>query len=391
MLLGMSEEGNPFLFGTLALDESFADRRREIEELAADVRNGQDVVVIAPRRYGKSSLISAAAQTLGKGRNKVLVADVDLMTTPSKERFAAALAASIYEHIASPLERAWDKATAPFRRLRVQPAIGLDPETGAVSFSFAAAREPQDVDATIEGLLRLPAELEPARGRRIALVFDEFQEVVEIDPQLPKLMRSIFQRQPEISHVYLGSKRHVMHRLFNDENEPFWRSAKTIELGLIPAAEFAPFLAERFAAGDRAAEPETVESLLALTGGHPHATQELSYFLWQGTPAGESATPARLEAALAAVLRSEHSHFSLLWENASAVQKLVLQALAREPGRPYRNEYRARHQLPATASVQKALRALEKREVVAGQRGAYRIVEPFLAEWLRLQESSVPS
>src|SRR5882757_166919 len=168
LLMGMKPEDatNPFLFGTLALDESFADRQREIAELAADIRNGQDVVVFAPRRYGKSSLISAAAQVLAK--DKVLVADVDLMTTPSKERFAAALASSIYEHIASPLERVWDKATAPFRRLRVQPAMSLDPETGAVAFSFAAAREPADVDATIEGLLRLPAELEPARGRRIA-------------------------------------------------------------------------------------------------------------------------------------------------------------------------------------------------------------------------------
>lgn len=392
MLRGMSDEDlNPFLFGTLALDESFADRCSEIKELAADIRNGQDVVVFAPRRYGKSSLISAAAQTLGKGRNKVLVADVDLMTTPTKERFAAALAASIYEHIASPLERAWDKATAPFRRLRVQPAMSLDPETGAVAFSFAAAREPQDVDATIEGLLRLPAELELARGRRIALVFDEFQEVVEIDPHLPKLMRAIFQRQPEVSHVYLGSKRHVMQRIFNDENEPFWRSAKPIELGLIPAAEFAPFLAARFAAGDREAEPETVDRLLALTGGHPHATQQLSYFLWQQTPAGGRATADGLGAALAAVLQVEHSHFSLLWENASAVQRLVLQALAGEPGRPYRNDYRARHGLPATASVQKALRALEKREVIAGERGDYRIVEPFLSEWLLRQESSVPS
>ena len=378
---GMNTQ-NPFLFGTLALDESFADRRREIDELAADIRNGQDVVVFAPRRYGKSSLISAAAQTLAKGRGKVLIADVDLMTTPSKERFAAALAASIYEHIASPLERAWDRASAPFRRLRVQPAMNLDPETGAVSFSFAAAREPQDVDATIEGLLRLPAELEPARGKRIALVFDEFQEVVDIDPQLPKLMRAIFQRQPEISHVYLGSKRHIMDRLFNDENEPFWRSAKAMELGLIPSEEFFPFLAERFAAGRREAEPETIERLLDLTGGHPHATQEISYFLWQQTPAGGRATAERLDAALAAVLQTEHSHFSLIWENASAVQKLVLQALAREPGRPYRNEYRARHQLPATASVQKALRALEKREIIAGERGEYRIVEPFLPEWL---------
>src|SRR6478735_9132930 len=112
----MKNEGvNPFLFGVLALDDTFADREAEIAELAADIRNGQDVVVFAPRRYGKSSLIWAAARSLAK--DGVLVAHVDLMTTPNKPRFAAALAASIYENIASPLESVWERATAPFRRL----------------------------------------------------------------------------------------------------------------------------------------------------------------------------------------------------------------------------------------------------------------------------------
>jgi hypothetical protein len=382
MLLGMKNDQNPFLFGTLAFDESFADRRKEIKALASDIRNGQDVVVIAPRRYGKSSLISAASQSLARGRNRVLIADVDLMTTPSKERFAAALAASIYKNIASPLERAWDKAAAPFRRLRVQPAISLDPDTGAVAFSFAAAREPQDVDATIEGLLRLPAELDVGRGKRTALVFDEFQEVVEIDPHLPKLMRAIFQRQPAVAHVYLGSKRHVMQRIFNDRNEPFWRSAKAMELGLIPVSEFSPFVAERFAATARTAEPATLARLLSLTGGHPHATQEIAYFLWEETPVGAKATPAHFEAALDAVLRAEHSHFTLLWEEAARAQRLVLQSLAREPGHPLSKAYRDRHGLPTAATVQKALGTLEKREVVAGEGGAYRIVEPFFAAWL---------
>jgi hypothetical protein len=103
------------------------------------------------------------------------------------------------------------------------------------------------------------------------------------------------------------------------------------------------------------------------------------------------ASTERLGFALDAVLRSENAHFSLLWEGASGVQKLALQALAAEPGHPYRNEYRERHQLPAMASVQKALRALEQREVILGSAGAYRIVEPFLAEWLARQASSVPS
>ena len=373
-------EENPFLFGALALDDAFADRSSELAELVSDMKNGQDVVVFAPRRYGKSSLIWAGQQALaGDG---ILVAQVDLMTTPTKERFAAALAAAIYEDIASPLERMKDKAATVFRGLRLQPTMNVNPDTGAMSFSFAAAREPTDIDTTIEQLLELPAALGADRNRRTALVLDEFQEIVEIDPDLPKMLRAVFQKQPEVAHVYLGSKRHVMARLFNDENEPLWRSAKPLELGRIPVAEFGSFVLERFEGAGRAVERETIARLLEVTDGHPHATQELAYFLWEHAPRDESATPEHLKLAIEALLRAENARFTLLWEEAATVQRQLLQALGVESGRPYSKRFRERHALPPANSVQTALRALERRELVLGTDGEYRIVEPFLAEWL---------
>ena len=132
----------------------------------------------------------------------------------------------------------------------------------------------------------------------MALIFDEFQEVVDIDPTLPRLMRAVFQEQPEVAHVYLGSKRHMMRRLFSDENEPFWRSAKPVELGVIAPEPFAAYIVERFRASGRSIEPDAVDAVLRTTGGHPYATQELCYFLWQLTPEGEAADLARLQAAL---------------------------------------------------------------------------------------------
>lgn len=376
----MNPGENPFRFGSLALDEAFADREEERAELISDVRNGQDVVIFAPRRLGKSSLAWSAIQALSA--EGVLVAQVDLMTTPNKERLASALAASIFEQIASPLERVRERALVPFRGLQVQPTITVDPQDGSLSFSFAFGRGASDIDATLERLLQLPAELGGSRGRRTALILDEFQEIVEIDRRLPNLLRAVFQQQPEVAHVYLGSRRHVMERIFNDRNEPFWRSAKLIELGPIDAIPFEAFIVERFQATDRRLRAGVVAAILGRTGGHPYATQELCYSLWEQTPEGGEATPERLDDAIAAVLRSEHAHFSLLWGEISPVQRLVLQALAKEPGHPFQAEYRSRHALPPATNVQKALAALEKREVVLGENGAYRIVEPFLSDWL---------
>ncbi len=372
---------NPFSFGGLALDAAFADREVETQELKVDVRNGQDVVVFAPRRYGKSSLVWRVMQQAGA--EDVLVAYVNLMTTPTKERLAEKLAAAIYEGVATRTQRAREVVLAPFRGLRIVPTITVDPEDGALAFTFGVGHEPSDVDATLERLLALPGELGASDERRVALVLDEFQEIGDIDPALPRLMRTVFEQQPEVSRVYLGSKRHMMERIFSDENEPFWRSAKRVELGPIEPADFAPFLAERFRASRKSAEPELLAGLLRMTGGHPYATQELGYFLWEETPFDAPATEAGLEAAVKAVLRSENTHFQLRWESASAAQKLLLQALADEPGRPMTSAYRSRHELPSSATVQTAIRALEQRELIGMRGGSVTIIEPFFAEWIR--------
>lgn len=373
---------NPFRFGDLALDEAFTDRERELRALEADMLNGQNVVIFAPRRYGKSSLVWRAAQRLTA--KKVLVAQVDLMTAATKEQFAAKLAQSIYEEIASPLYRARERAANVFRSLRITPTMTLDPVDGSVRFSFTAGYAPEDVDATLERLLQLPAELSAERNRRVCLVLDEFQEVLELDPRLPALMRAVFQAQPEVAHVYLGSKRALMARLFDDENEPFWRSAKLMELGVIAPEEFAPFIRDRFETTGRRIGADALAGVLQTTRGHPYATQELCYHLWEETPAKRTAGPAELGVAIDRVLRSENAHFTLIWDRASRVQRATLQALAAEPlvsatGRDFRH----RHGLPGGSSVQRALDALVAEELVVREAaGSYRIAEPFLAEWI---------
>ena len=372
---------NPFLYGALALYEAFTDREAEVTELRNDLLNGQDVVILAPRRYGKTSLVWRVQQELL--RKRVLVAQVDLMTTPTKERLAEKLAKTIHDDIASPLYRAREAALGVFRGLRIAPRITLDPDDASVGFGFDVGHRRADVDATLERLLELPGELGAERKRRVVLALDEFQEVTDIDPHLPRLMRAVFQRQPEVGHVYLGSKRHMLRQIFSDQNEPFWRSAKQMELGVIPPGLFAPYVADRFRASGKAIADDALAHILAITLGHPYATQELCYFVWEETVPRRKAGLEEVERGLTGALHSEHAHFSLLWDAAASGQRLLLQALAAEPGRPYTVDYRRRHGLPAATNVQKALRALEQRELVTRRTdGLVAISEPFFADWI---------
>ena len=380
---------NPFTFGALALDKAFTDRERELRELVGDMQNGQDVLVYAPRRYGKSSLVLRAAQrAIRKG---ILVGYCDLMRTPTKERLAAALAKTIYSDLETATGQAIERATRLFRGLRITPTMEVDPIDGSLRFVFHAGRQRAAIDDTLEALLALPGRIATERKRRAVLVFDEFQEIVTLDRQFPNLMRAVFQEQPEVSHVYLGSKRHVLERIFDDENEPFWRSAKRLEIGPIPPAEFGPFLRRRFEETEKSIDDEALTRVFEATGGHPYGTQELAYFLWDLVPTGHFARIRDVETAVEQVLRSEHNHFAKLWDDAPHAQRLVMLALAEEPtGSLYAADYAEGHDLPAKPALQRAIGALVTKEIAARDESrVYRIVEPFFADWLRSDQEAL--
>ena len=331
-------------------------------------------------------MLRAAQEALAKG---VLVAYCDLMKTPTKERFAGALAKTIYEDLVSPVGQALEKASALFRGLRIKPTIEVDPDDASLRFSFEAGRaRAAGIDDTIEKLLELPGKIGAERKKRTALIFDEFQEVLKLDPQFPNLMRAVFQTQPEVAHVYLGSKRHVLETIFNDKNEPFWRSAKRVEIGMIPTDKFGSYIERRFDGTDRGIREEALERLLGITGGHPYGTQELAYFVWGQVPKGHFANLSDVEWALTQVLRSEHNHFSRIWDDATHNERLLLIALAQEPAGAYGEDYRSRHDLPSPSHVQRAAGELVKEEVVGREpKGSLRIVEPFFAEWVSREQA----
>src|SRR5262245_65771092 len=136
------------------------------------------------------------------------------MRTPTKERFAAALARTIHADLDTRSGQAAERAVELFRGLRIRPTMEVGTDA-SLSFSFQASRRAADIDDTIEELLELPGRLGAERGRRVAVVFDEFQEVVAIDPRLPNLVRPGVQAQPEAGHVDPGSKRHPLQRSYS--------------------------------------------------------------------------------------------------------------------------------------------------------------------------------
>src|SRR5260370_10055460 len=143
----------PFRFGQIVSDQYFVGRTAEIASLTADLRTATHVVLISPRRFGKTSLVLRVLRELE--RDDVLVAYVDLLRTPSKERFASHLASAVYHGLLGRGGQALQRATEWFSQLPIRPKITLNSD-GTPSFEFAGGAPSQDVAPTIQHILQLP-------------------------------------------------------------------------------------------------------------------------------------------------------------------------------------------------------------------------------------------
>jgi AAA+ ATPase superfamily predicted ATPase len=338
------------------------------------------VVIISPRRVGKSSLIARVVEELR--RDGVLVASLDLLRSPTKQQFTDNLAQALADGIVSPVERALDKMRRFFSHLAIAPRVTVAAD-GRPQFEFLGYERDEDVDAVIDGLLELPGRIAAESDRRVVLVLDEFQEIVALDDRLPGRLRAVFQHQSEVAHVYLGSKRHLMEPLFMDRAAPLYRSAKPMALGPIPRRAFSRFLRARFRAGGVQASPEAIERVLELTAGWPYETQELCSFAWvRAQVEGGPVDAALIERALSDLIDAESARYLAVWDRLSGNQRALLLAVAHEPGRVYSEAFRRRHRLGASSTVQGSLGALERLELVEPTEAGHAVADVFMRTWL---------
>ena len=355
--------GNPFRYGDIATGEYFTNRQPGAGSHSRYHASGQTSCDhLAPPLWQNIAHLrghTAAAQ------QKVLVAYLDLFRAPSKDRFADLLAAAVFSGLINPVERVLKDAMRFFQRLPVEPTVTIDPG-GMPRFEFSAGQRSRDIDRTIEDLLALPGHIAADRHRHVAIIFDEFQEVLSIDPHLPSVMRAVFQTQGDVAHAFLGSRTSPDAGGVRRQNQPLYKMAKPIVLKPIGHDAFAAFIHTR--SPSRAANRNPAST--AGTGdnrGHPHDTQELCYFLWsmvQGAHLPAVAGAVVVDTALDQVLDAESAHYTDALGWAGRHQRLLFLALAAEPGALFSESYRRLHRLGPASSVQRSLARLIQREIV---------------------------
>jgi len=371
---------NPFRFGSVVSGEDFADRRAELAELGRELRDGQHLFLLSPRRYGKTSLILTLLDRLR--RQGILVAYVDVFRTTTPTQLLELMAQTVLRAAESQPERLLRLATELLGRLR--PQVGAD-SRGKPTLSLDIGTSPRSALALQEEVLTLPEQLALKRKSRLVLVFDEFQEVQRFPrANLEKAMRSHFQTHRHVSYLFAGSRESTLRDMATRERSPFYKFGRLVSLGPIPPQEFAPFLQARFSRGGLRLTADVVDAILAAADDVPYNVQRLCHQVW-ALRAGRAAhvTERDIREAIAGILEQDAPHLGAAWERLSLHQRQVLQAIARSGGQKvFGREFLAAHRLGSHSSVQTSLRLLLKDQVLFKANGEYRFADPFFREWV---------
>ena len=374
---------NPFVYGEVVTAAAFADRDQERARLAGDLREGQKVFLISPRRYGKSSLIRGVMKALAA--EGVLTVEVTVAASSSYVGFLEAYARALL---------AADTPAGSLRRWASELLKGIRPElrfdahaAGPARFSvtFPSVRSPRDAARLAAEVFALPGRIADARRQRMAVALDEFQTIAAFDGgTVEHALRAAVQEQRSVGYVFAGSEPSLMERMLAPKR-PFYKAGPVMRLDKIDEGLFADFIETKFARSGIRAEDGLGAAIVELAGNVPYDVQRLAHETWDDVRAAGRRTAGLedLHLTLGRLLDEQHTVFEEAWQRLTLAQRAVLRAIVLEDGRELLSAgVRVRHRLAAASSVQSALAALVRQDIVMKDEGRYFVNDSLYREWM---------
>lgn len=371
----MSRSGTPFPFEGPVDPDLLIDRESELALLGRRAGDRVGVRLVAPRRFGKTSLLLAHAKVLGATGWRAVHIDFGRVTdlADAARRIAVAYSAQdggwMGSHVAGLLAR-----------------LGVTVGTSGLSVSIAprpATPDTAAAEAVMLELLDLPLRLWEREQTPTLVVFDEFQDLLVARDDLDGLVRSRIQYHGDAAaYVYAGSEPSMMRELFERRERPLYAQADPLTLGPLPVEAALGDLIDRFAA-EELAGGSALAALVTFAAGHPQRTMLLAYLLADrlATPPAPEPTAQLAEEILAdAISRTAPAH-QAMWQQLSRNERITLAAVADGRGGTSRG-VAAEHDV-SRGALQAAARRMTDQGHLVTIDGAARLTDPLLAEWLR--------
>ncbi len=372
-------EHAPFVFGTLANSNEFANREDEVKRILNNTNAGISTILISPRRWGKSSLVKKAGLMGMKKDKKLRVCYLDVFNIRSEEEF--------YEEFAKEVIKAasnkWDDVinnTKNYLSLFI-PKISIKPDgVNDVSLSLNL----DEIKKHPNEILDLPEKLAKDKNIHFLICIDEFQNISEFKSPLAfqKKLRAHWQHHQHSNYCLYGSKRHMMLEVFSSQSMPFYKFGDIIFLEKIKENEWKKFIKRRFVATGKGIEKDAVLLISRLVENHPYYVQQLAQLSWFRS-INHSCTIGIVEQAHDGLINQLSLLFQNITDGLSNAQIRYLQALLDGVEKMTSKETILKYKLGTSATVIKAKKALINKEIIDDWQGVVDVLDPVYKSWLK--------
>jgi len=259
----------------LALDEAFCNRKDELKRINHDLKGNTPILLISPRRYGKTSLALNCFEQI-----KWPYAHIDLYKALSEEdieRFILQGIGQLLGKLESTPKKLMQLAGDFFASLQIKVVL----EKTGIQLEFNQNKAAA-TDAILKSLEKLH-ELAKNKGKHVILFLDEFQVVGEVTAHhaIEAVMREAAQKSTHVAYVFSGSNRHLMEQMFYDRKRPFYKLCDQIKLDRIKSEEYEKYIQK--AAQEtwgKNLDPKVLTSIFSLSELHPFYLNKLCSLLW---------------------------------------------------------------------------------------------------------------
>lgn len=373
----MATRINPFIVTGKIAPEYFCDRVAESDRLIKSITNGNNLVIISPRRMGKTGLIQFCYDKPEISRDYYTFF-IDILHTSSLREFTYLLGKEIYERL---LPRSRRMAKLFVQTLKsISGKFGFDPVFNLPTFSI----ELGDIERPEYTLEEIFQYLDHA-DKRCVVAIDEFQQIAKYpEKNIEALLRTHIQKQGNSNFIFAGSERHMMQEMFSSAARPFYHSADMLELKAIAPEIYIPFVVNHFKKCRRHIEAANVEKVYNLFKGHTYYIQKTFNEAFADTPEGGECTIETIRDAIDEMIASNDTIFREILSNIPEKQKTLLYAIAREgeAERITSADFIKRHSLTSASSVQSATKKLLEKDLITEINKVFFVTDKLFAMWI---------
>ena len=311
-----------FVYGMSVEGENFTDRIKETARLKKDFENGLNVILMSPRRMGKTSLVKKVKSEIKDPKLKVVLMDV--YDCRSEYDFYNRFASSILKQTASKTEQVLENIKKFL--VRVSPKISFSTEP-LTDFSLSLGITPKEYSP--EEILQLPEVLAKEKNIHLIVCIDEFQQIGEFPDSITvqKRMRGVWQHQQNVSYCLFGSKKHLMTKLFQSRRMPFFQFGEVNELKPIPTKDWVTFIQQRFKDKGQSISAALAQKICETVEGYSSYVQQLAWNVMAETD--KEATETSLNNGIEALLAQNASFFTEQTRGLSTYQLNFIRAICK--------------------------------------------------------------